>query len=162
MFYSKTLEKEWCSQELSMDTSSRNGTGKSLAADACNSNPTPKTEAESVSPGAVKAISLNSALDEGELGFNESKHTKMAETIAAKQKGPQSPNPKAWGYTDVDQNQAIKSNADTEMPAERGNGGFQTHSKYFKRTAARSFYRPPVGQISNTRGGIDCIQVLSA
>ncbi|KAJ6307491.1 hypothetical protein OIU76_017313 [Salix suchowensis] len=82
------IEKEWCcSKELSMDTSSRNGTGKSHAADASNGNPTPKTEAESVSPGAVKAISLNSALDEGELGFDESKHTKMAETIAAKQQG---------------------------------------------------------------------------
>ncbi|KAJ6428220.1 hypothetical protein OIU84_023606 [Salix udensis] len=140
---SKTLElieKEWCcSKELSMDTSSRNGTGKSHAADASNGNPTPKTEAESVSPGAVKAISLNSALDEGELGFDESKHTKMAETIAAKQQGPQSPDPKEWGDTDVDQNQSITANA-------------QTHSKYFKRTAARSFYRPPVGQISNTRG----------
>ncbi|KAJ6702383.1 PROTEIN SUPPRESSOR OF GENE SILENCING 3 [Salix koriyanagi] len=151
------IEKEWCcSKELSMDTSSRNGTGKSHAADASNGNPTPKTGAESVSPDAVKAISLNSALDEGELGFDESKHTKMAETIAAKQQGPQSQSittiPKEWGDTDMDQNQTITTNADSEMPAERGNGGFQTHSKYFKRTAARSFYRPPLGQISNTRG----------
>ncbi|KAJ6341141.1 hypothetical protein OIU78_009335 [Salix suchowensis] len=143
------IEKEWCcSKELSMDTSSRNGTGKSHAADASNGNPTPKTGAESVSPGAVKAISLNSPLDEGELGFDESKHAKMAETIAAKQQGPQSPNPKARGDTDLDQNQSITANADSEMPADRGNGGFQTRSRYFKSTAARSLDRPPVGQIA--------------
>ncbi|KAJ6713193.1 hypothetical protein OIU79_009229, partial [Salix purpurea] len=103
---SKTLElskKECSSKELSMDMGSRNDTGKSLAADASNGNPTPKTEAESASPGAVKAISLNSPLDEGELGFDESKHAKMAETIAAKQQGPQSPNPKAQGDTDLNQ-----------------------------------------------------------
>ncbi|KAB5573059.1 hypothetical protein DKX38_000253 [Salix brachista] len=158
IFYSKTLEmskKEWCSKELSMDMGSRNDTGKSLAADASNGNPTPKTEAESASPGAVKAISLNSPLDEGELGFNESKHTKMAETIAAKQQGPQSPNPKARGETDLNQNPAIPGNADSEMPADRGNGGFQTRSRYFKSTAARSLDRQPVGQRSNKRGGID-------
>ncbi|XP_061960118.1 uncharacterized protein LOC133681048 isoform X1 [Populus nigra] len=146
------LEKEWCSQELSMDTSSRNDTGKSLTVDASNGNPTPKTEAESVSPGAVKVISLNSAPDEGELGFNESKHVKMAETIAAKQQGPQNPNPKAWGHTDMDQNQAITSNADSEMAVDREKGGFRTCPRYFKSTAARSLDRSCVGQISNTRG----------
>ena len=52
--------------------------------------------------GAVKAVSLDSAPDEGELGVSESKHRKMAETIVGKQQGPQSPNPKAWGHTDVD------------------------------------------------------------
>jgi hypothetical protein len=126
-------KKEWCSKELSMDMGSRNDTAK----------------------GAVKAVSLDSAPDEGELGFNESKHRKVAETIVAKQQGPQSPNPKAWGHTDLDENPAIPSNADSEMPADRGNGGFQTRSRYFKSTAARSLDRPPVGKISNTRGGID-------
>jgi hypothetical protein len=79
----------------------------------------------------------------------------VAETIVAKQQGPQSPNPKAWEHTDVDKNPAIPSNADSEMPADRGNGGFQTRSRYFKSTAARSLDRPPLGKISNTRGGID-------
>ncbi|XP_011034623.1 PREDICTED: uncharacterized protein LOC105132688 isoform X3 [Populus euphratica] len=146
------LEKEWRSQELSMDTSSRNDTGKSLTVDASNGNPTPKSEAESVSPGAVEVISLNSAPDEGELGFIESKHVKMAETIAAKQQGPQNPNPKAWGHTDMDQNQAITSNADSEMAVDRGKGGFRTCPRYFKSTAARSLDRSCEGQISNTRG----------
>lgn len=132
--------------------SSRNDTGKSLTVDASNGNPTPKTEAESVSPGAVKAISPNSAPDEGELGFNESKHVKMAETIAAKQQGPQNPNPKAWGHTDMDQNQAITSNTDSEMAVDRGKGGFRTCPRYFKSTAARSLDRSCVGQISNTQG----------
>ena len=143
-----------------MDTSSRNDTGKSLTVDASNGNPTPKTEPESVSPGAVKVISLNSAPGEGELGFNERKHVKMAETIAAKQQGPQNPNPKAWGHTDMDQNQAITSNADSEMAVDRGKGGFRTCPGNFKITAARSLDRSCVGQISNTRGGIDCIQVV--
>ncbi|XP_011034624.1 PREDICTED: protein SUPPRESSOR OF GENE SILENCING 3-like [Populus euphratica] len=133
---SKTLElskKEWCSKELSMDMGSRNDTAKV----------------------AVKAVSLDSAPNEGELGFSESKHRKMAEPIVAKQQGPQSPNPKAWGYTDVDKNPAIPSNADSEMPADRGNGGFRTRSRYFKSTAARSLDRSCVGQICNTRGAID-------